>query len=126
MISINYGGRLCTGCHGCAVICPASCVAMVCDPEGFWYPEVNHEQCIRCGLCIKVCPVEKHKSQSQAGQRLEVNLNAYAAYNTDITARLASSSGGVFSLLAQEVLDNNGVVFELHLMRGVQCLPRLH
>lgn len=40
-----------------------------------------------------------------------MEMTAYAAINTDETVRKASSSGGVFTLLAEDVLARGGVVF---------------
>ena len=38
-------------------------------------------------------------------------MKAYACYNTNEEIRLASSSGGVFSLLAEQVLADGGIVY---------------
>lgn len=43
----------CSGCHSCYNICPKKCIIMKEDQEGFWYPEVDVNQCINCGLCEK-------------------------------------------------------------------------
>lgn len=94
----------CCGCRACEVKCPKSCITMIEDNEGFLYPQVDQSICIDCGLCDKVCPVI---NQSQAIKPLEV----YAAINPDENIRLNSSSGGVFTPLAKEVIDNGGIVF---------------
>lgn len=54
----------CCGCTACFAICPKTAISMVEDEEGFLYPKINSEKCIRCYLCIKVCPfkIEKDKS----------------------------------------------------------------
>ena len=75
------------------------------DEEGFLYPSVNEKTCIRCDLCNRVCPINK-----QAIQNMRKPL-AYAAYALKKEIRLQSSSGGIFTLLAEYVLDQNGVVF---------------
>ena len=36
---------------------------------------------------------------------------AYAAYNTDLLQRYTSSSGGIFTLLANWVIEKGGIVF---------------
>jgi len=46
----------CTGCYACLNTCPQSCITMKDDFEGFWYPVVDYNKCINCGLCENVCP----------------------------------------------------------------------
>lgn len=96
----------CTGCYACANICPDSvnCISMVEDEEGFWYPKVDYNRCIECGLCIDVCPVLNYRVVENA-------LTAYACINKDEQVRLESSSGGLFSVLSEQVIEDGGVVF---------------
>lgn len=94
----------CCGCGACVQRCPKSCILMREDKEGFLYPEVNKEMCIDCGLCEKVCPVI---NQSEERKPMAV----YAAKHKDERIRLASSSGGVFTAIAESVIDEGGVVF---------------
>mgnify|MGYP000943720074 CR=1 FL=1 len=94
----------CSGCHACYAICPKNCVSMINDDEGFWYPKVNEKYCINCGLCIAKCPILNEVKKGE-------NLTAYAAQNKDLAVRLNSSSGGVFSLLAEYAIDRGGTVF---------------
>lgn len=74
------------------------------DAEGFLYPHIDASKCINCGMCQKVCP-----SINPAEVRRP--LGVYAAMAKDDALRLASSSGGIFSLLASDVLSKGGVVF---------------
>ena len=94
----------CCGCHACSNACPKQCITMQADNEGFLYPVVDKETCIDCGLCEKVCPVinqnEPHKP-----------LHVYAAYNKNEEIRMQSSSGGIFTLLAEATINEGGVVF---------------
>lgn len=103
MIQITNKNHCC-GCSACAQICPKQCIAMMPDSEGFCYPKINETICVKCGLCEKVCPMLK--SQNMQGQ-----VHALAAYCKEDKIRLASSSGGIFSLLAEEILEEGGVVF---------------
>lgn len=94
----------CCGCQACANICPKDCISMESDDEGFLYPHVDKTTCVNCGLCEKVCPI-LHKPQTSPV------LATYAAKHTDPEVKLKSSSGGVFSALAEVILKEGGVVF---------------
>lgn len=95
----------CCGCHGCINVCPKNCISMKIDNEGFWYPIVDKDKCIGCNLCVKVCP------EINIPKRDEYNTIAYACKNKNEDIRKNSSSGGIFTLLCEEVINNNGVVF---------------
>lgn len=94
----------CCGCGACAQACPKHCIAMKADSEGFLYPVVDESLCIDCGLCERVChelhPMDERKP-----------LKVLAAINKDEEIRLKSSSGGIFFILAKQVIDEGGVVF---------------
>lgn len=104
MINITQA-KDCCGCGACAQICSRNCITMTADAEGFLYPQLDTASCIRCNACDKVCPILTHKTPEASA------VEAYAAYAQDQEVRNASSSGGLFSLLAQWVLKNGGVVF---------------
>lgn len=97
----------CSGCHACQSICPKQCIKMVEDEEGFLYPSVVEEECIRCGLCEKVCPI-LHPLQND---RTESDICAYAAYTKNEEIRKNSSSGGMFTEISRWVIERQGVVF---------------
>lgn len=94
----------CCGCSACLHICPKHSITFKEDQEGFLYPNVDKSTCIECGLCEKVCPV---LNQDQERKPLQV----YAAKHTDDEIRMKSSSGGIFTLLAEHIIDKGGVVF---------------
>lgn len=94
----------CCGCGACAQRCPKRCISMQEDGEGFLYPRIDLSLCIDCGLCEKVCPVLHQDAPREP-------LAVYAAKNPDETVRLSSSSGGIFTLLAEQTLSCGGVVF---------------
>lgn len=94
----------CCGCSACYDICPKKAITMIEDEEGFFYPQINEDKCVNCGLCQKICPTLNVKEK----ESLKV---AYAAYNLNEETRLKSSSGGVFTLISEYFLKNNGIVY---------------
>lgn len=94
----------CCGCSACVQACPVKCISLIEDDEGFSYPHVDKEKCIECGKCEKVCPFINKGEERKP-------LKVFAAKNPDETIRLKSSSGGIFSMLAEHVIRENGVVF---------------
>jgi len=104
-VSIHLPDRAhCVGCGACASVCPAQCIRMERDEEGFRRPVVREEACLLCGACEMICPVRNPDPRAEP-------FATYAAVNPDDETRRASTSGGVFSLLAQQVLDLGGVVY---------------
>lgn len=103
MITITDKSQCC-GCSACAQRCPRQCISMQMDNEGFLYPQVDISKCVDCHLCEKVCPViNKYDTRTP--------LNVYAAKNSDDEVRHQSSSGGIFTLLAEQTIKDGGVVF---------------
>lgn len=94
----------CCGCSACASRCPKRCITMKEDKQGFLYPEIDRNFCIDCGLCEKVCAVI---NQGQTRRPIKV----YASRNADDEVRKSSSSGGIFTILAEKIIEEGGVVF---------------
>jgi len=96
--------KKCTGCKMCADVCPKDAITFKCDNEGFWYPEVDYDKCIKCKKCIKVCPTINRII-------VKNEMKAYACINKNKSIRLDSSSGGIFTLVAEQIIEENGVTF---------------
>lgn len=102
---INFQNKQdCCGCSACVQRCPKQCISLHEDDEGFLYPQVGLDTCIDCGLCEKVCPV-LHQAEEC------VPLEVFAAKNPNEKIRMESSSGGIFTLLAEQTIEAGGVVF---------------
>ena len=93
---------LCTGCGACYNKCPVNAINMVADREGFLFPEIDGERCIECNLCYNICPINAPLKKNK-------EPDAYAVW-ADEETRLKSSSGGMFSLLANEIFAQGGAV----------------
>ena len=94
----------CYGCRACAETCPKQCIEMRENAEGFFYPHLDADACIRCGKCAAVCPALHPAAHPYAPR-------AFAVVNQNDAVRRSASSGGVFFALAQAILRQGGVVF---------------
>lgn len=95
----------CTGCKMCAYICPTNAITFETDEYGFWYPKVDYDKCVSCGMCLNKCP-GLHAFRSEKYQQPKV----YAAWLKDTRMRLYSTSGGAYYALAKKTLEMNGIV----------------
>lgn len=94
----------CCGCSACSQICPKECISLKEDNQGFLYPVVDKATCIECGLCERICPILNQGDERKS-------LSIYAAKSRSEEIRGQSSSGGIFTLLADKVISEGGVVF---------------
>lgn len=94
----------CTGCSACYNICPQKAISMVENSEGFLYPKIDETKCINCGKCKYICPNNTEKQFYQENQK------AYSAYASDEILQNKTSSGGAFTVFAQYILKQNGIV----------------
>lgn len=104
MTDCVYDPQTCTGCGACAARCPQRAIRMEIGEEGFVWPVVDTDKCVGCGLCARICPAEHPVCEN--AEKPEC-LAAAAADEL----RRDSSSGAVFPLLAERVLQEGGTVF---------------
>lgn len=97
----------CCGCCACVDSCPKNAISLAVDNEGFWYPKVDIKLCIDCGLCDKVCP-ELHVDELKKNDYNEPKC--FAAINESLDVRFDSTSGGLFSALADKIYKDGGYV----------------
>ena len=94
----------CTGCSVCNISCPHNAIVMIETKEGFHYPNINYEKCTNCGVCVKKC----HSLNSDRIKKDFYQEKYDIRANDEI--RMKSASGGMFTLLSDYVLENNGYV----------------
>jgi len=104
---MNIPVQNCPSCAACANVCARSAISMQLDAEGFYRPVIDAEKCVQCGACERVCPWNKPVENPNVA---DVSPKTVAAYAKDESVRLQSSSGGIFTVLAERVLDDGGVV----------------
>ena len=97
---------LCNGCHACYAICPKRCIDMIQNEEGFLEPSIDKDKCIECNLCTTTCPVNNDLTIDDKNKLISI-----VAINKDDNIREKSSSGGVFTEIANYILDKNGCVY---------------
>lgn len=76
------------------------------DRDGFLSPVVDSALCVGCKLCEKACPIV-----TPTGLERYTAPRTYACWNANAQSRLASASGGMFSVYAEAVLNAGGSVF---------------
>lgn len=106
MIQITDKSKCC-GCNACGDVCTHTAITYQTDIEGFWYPVVDKDKCTDCGLCEKVCP---ELNIQQLKKNDFEKPECYAAIHKNIEIRFDSTSGGLFSALAQKVYRDGGYV----------------
>lgn len=111
MFAINYEN--CTGCGACVQRCPKQCISWTTKEFDFRYPRVDEATCINCGLCEKVCPIDKEL-------KAPVVQKAYAAVHKDSSILEKSTSGGAFTALADTIFSQGGVVYGAAMLNGMQ------
>ena len=72
---------------------------MVKAADGFFYPEIDPDLCIDCGLCRKVCP------EWEIFPGVAHDTKLYSAYSRDRQVRHDGSSGGTFQEVARYWLE---------------------
>ncbi len=95
--------NVCTGCSACVNVCPADAVSMKENPDGFIMPCIDPEKCIRCGKCINTCP-----AVNVPADNTEAPIIYSAMANDEV--RTSSSSGGMFTVFADKILEMGGYV----------------
>lgn len=55
----------CCGCTACYSICPQNAIRMQPDEEGFLYPNIIPEICIRCYKCLSVCAFKARQQEKR-------------------------------------------------------------
>lgn len=85
----------------------------------FLYPQIDRKLCVSCGKCKKVCAFQK---ENEAYTPLAVY--ALARKNADMLK--LSSSGGAFSVFAEQLIAEQGAVFGVALVQEASTLVPRH
>lgn len=95
----------CCGCTACISICPKNAIEMKSDSHGFFYPTIDESICIQCNLCRQVCDFANDKESENSVVR------ALGVHHKSLDVRRKSRSGGAFYMLAEQMLEQGGIVW---------------
>ena len=105
METIAKIGMDCVGCRSCEQSCPLKCITIKENSEGFLYPVIAEDVCVKCGLCLKKCPINKTEKEEHHP------LEAYALKAKDKSFLFNSASGGASGVAVKAVLDQGGYAY---------------
>lgn len=97
----------CTACEACRLVCPTGAISMEPNEKGFLHPVIDEHKCIHCDICRNICPANATEDVNEN----QIDKKVFAAWIKDKNVRDESSSGGVFSAIADYVLNKGGIVF---------------
>ena len=96
---------MCMGCGACVSICKNNALSLQPDAYGYYKPKLTEGKCIGCRYCSRVCPaLDRRKKEGHAAPE----AYTFTAKDGDILRQ--SSAGGIFAVLAREVIKYKGLV----------------
>ena len=113
--NVNYvvKKQLCLGCGACGVVNSANCIEFN-QSGAFNFPEASN--CIKCGLCLKVCPGLGFNKQQRNFEYKHESIyigkyqSIFIAHSSDKKIRFSASSGGIVTqillyLIGHHIVD---------------------
>lgn len=94
----------CYGCGACMDSCPTKAIIMKEDSEGFYQPQINTKLCTNCGKCSRVCPYNTKPTNT------DFESVGFMAFTKNKSDSNRSASGGIFPVLAKNILSKGGYV----------------
>ena len=95
------GHNECTGCFACQAVCTQNAIEVLEDEDGFFYPCINNDACIKCGQCSRIC--NKADKFYTPKEILCVQYN-----NEQLLSN--STSGGMIAALSDAVIRSGGTI----------------
>jgi ferredoxin len=102
-------GDACSGCMACYAQCPFGAISVE-ERQGFYYPKIDYAVCKHCGKCEKACPVIGFQKGKKGEWTPVQEASCYIGWHLNPEVRRVSSSGGIFTACAEQILEEDGVV----------------
>ena len=103
-IRIVSSSYLCSACGACGVVCPKEAISFSTSSVGRLYAEVSND-CIDCGLCMKVCPSLVNSSHETNDPYLGNLLKVYTGKSLVHSYYMNGQSGGICTTLLSYLFD---------------------
>lgn len=119
-IKAVYSSGICSGCGACIVACPKDCITM--NEDDVNTPAVDESLCIKCKLCVNVCPSIEYKTYTKQKNNSINNIvgsvdHCVTCHSTDSLIRNKAASGGFITTTAIYLLKKN-------LVDGIICIKQ--
>lgn len=114
--------KTCIGCNSCKIICPKNIIKYKLGPNEEILPIVDISKCIKCGLCLSVCPsIENNyykgfkslhraeKESTKADWLVGFHKNIYTAFSNNKNDYDNASSGGTVRTLVKFLFDSKKI-----------------
>lgn len=108
----------CTGCGGCAAVCPTNAIEMKYNEEGFEYPYIDKDKCINCGKCYNHCHTVNELDKPNT------NISFYGRCK-DESILSESSSGGFYYTLANKLEKTGWIIYGAVLLKDKWIVKHL-
>lgn len=103
----------CTGCGACSYFCSQNAIQMMFNDNGFISPQIDSSKCSNCGVCFNKCTTKKAITDKF--------LRVFYAFSNNSSIQKTSTSGGLFTEIANAFINSDGVVFAAGLDSDLQC-----
>lgn len=94
----------CTGCAVCTTACKHRAISLQEGVNGHLFPVIDSEKCVECGACARLCP-------NNSAIQYNTPAAAYIATVKNPLESKESTSAGVASALARQIIKDGGVVY---------------
>ena len=94
----------CSGCLACMAVCPKQAISVRYGFLGQVLPYIDTDKCVDCGMCDRTCPTLNNPTKENPQQ-------CYASWTKDNNDYLTTTSGGIATAMAKNVISEGGIVY---------------